>query len=370
MKIANYSVAMASVRVQEISYTKNESLVKWRDDRPDRESQPHGSASILDYLKKNLQDTLELSAQAKELLKRQQSNRANNVGAYDDLMPISDTDDQKIMLLEKLLSAISGREIKLHIPRFKNMHAPSNLQIPGLNENFSPKANEAAEQPRQGWGLVYQRQESYQESESLSFAAKGIVKTADGKEIHLDVQMNMSRQFAASSNLTLKGGDALLDPLVINFKGNAAQLTDTKYSFDLDADGESDQISFLKEGSGFLALDANNDGVINNGKELFGPSTGAGFQELAAYDADHNGWIDENDPIFDKLRIWTKDETGKDQLFALGQKGVGAVFLANINAGFNMKDSENETLGVARKAGVFLRENGSAGTMQQIDLMA
>ena len=77
--------------------------------------------------------------------------------------------------------------------------------------------------------------------------------------------------------------------------------------FDIDADGEEESISYLQGGSGYLALDKNGDGVINDGSELFGTKSGDGFADLAEYDADGNGWIDENDPIFDKLLIWAKD---------------------------------------------------------------
>ena len=38
---------------------------------------------------------------------------------------------------------------------------------------------------------------------------------------------------------------------------------------------------------------------------------------------DGNGWIDEKDEIFNRLRIWTKDESGNDKLVALGVAGIG-----------------------------------------------
>lgn len=56
-------------------------------------------------------------------------------------------------------------------------------------------------------------------------------------------------------------------------------------------------------GSGFLALDRNQNGVVDDGSELFGTQSGDGFAHLALYDQDSNGWIDANDPVFDKLRI-------------------------------------------------------------------
>ena len=61
-------------------------------------------------------------------------------------------------------------------------------------------------------------------------------------------------------------------------------------------------------------MDRNGDGKINDGSELFGTKSGDGFKDLASYDADGNGWIDENDAIFSQLKIWTKDEDGKDKL--------------------------------------------------------
>ncbi|HEX3048495.1 MAG TPA: hypothetical protein VHY08_27345 [Bacillota bacterium] len=214
-----------------------------------------------------------------------------------------------------------------------------------------------------------QRREVYRESEQTSFRANGVVKTADGKEIDFSVALNMSREFVMEKITSTVAQQQLKDPLVINFDGPAAALTDTKFSFDLDNDGALDQISFLKSGSGFLALDQNQDGVINNGGELFGTASGNGFADLLKYDSDQNGWIDENDAIYEKLRIWTKNENGEDMLFALGQKGVGAIYLGNIDTQFSFKDAANQTQGQLRRTGVFLKEDGTAGTMQQIDLV-
>ncbi len=214
-----------------------------------------------------------------------------------------------------------------------------------------------------------ERHEIYRESEKMSFEAQGKIKTADGKEIDFSAELTMSREFAAEHFSTLTEKIQFKDPLVVNFDGPAAALTDTKFSFDLDNDGELDQLSFLKSGSGFLALDQNQDGIINNGSELFGAMSGNGFLDLAQYDLDHNGWIDENDSIFEKLRIWCKDQDGNDVLFGLGQKGIGAVFLGNIDTQYSFKNEANQTQGELRRTGIFLREDGTAGTIQQVDLV-
>ena len=156
---------------------------------------------------------------------------------------------------------------------------------------------------------------------------------------------------------------------MINFDGAASQLTQNTFSFDIDADGSNDQLAFVAPGSGFLALDANNDGAINDGRELFGALSGDGFTDLAAFDGDGNGWIDANDTVFSRLRIWTKNTAGEDQLLLLGDEGIGALYLGRISTSFALKDSSNELQGQVRATGIFLREEGGAGTMQQLDLV-
>lgn len=206
------------------------------------------------------------------------------------------------------------------------------------------------------------------EQENVSFSATGIVKTADGREINFGVDLEMSRGFAGSFLESSTEEVVLTDPLVINLETGTASVSDQKFFFDLDADGKEEEISSLGQGSGFLAFDKNEDGMINDGLELFGTKSGDGFADLAQYDEDGNGWIDENDQIFKKLKVWTKDAEGKDKLVDLRQADVGAIYLGNANTQFHLNDANNKTNGVIQKTGIFLRESGSVGTVQHLDL--
>lgn len=210
----------------------------------------------------------------------------------------------------------------------------------------------------------------YAEMEQTSFSTTGTVVTADGRElsIHLDVSMSRSfEEYYETSQMTQIV--QMMDPLVINLDTDAAALSDQKFEFDLDNDGILDRISMLQEGSGYLALDKNGDGVINDGSELFGTTTGDGFYDLSQYDEDGNGWIDENDEIFSKLLIWSKDENGNDELYHLKEQGVGAICLQKVATDFSLNSiRSNQSNGKIRSTGVFLYENGNAGTMQQLDL--
>ncbi len=267
---------------------------------------------------------------------------------------LTDKDRERIDLLEQFIYVLTGKKIKLRT--FE----------PDIQGNGSGQG--ASGRIPVGWGLKYDKQEYHYEAESMSFSSSGSVVTEDGRTINFGLNFNVSREFMSYQHISIRAGDALIDPLVINFKNASAKLGDRNYSFDIDSDGTNDLIAFTDTGSGFLALDKNNNNVIDDGSELFGPQTGNGFDELAIYDEDGNGWIDENDSIFDKLRIWANDDSGNKKLLVLGQVGVGAIYLGNVQSEFGIKTESNDSLGQIRSSGIFLNENGQVGTIQHVDL--
>lgn len=272
--------------------------------------------------------------------------------------------DPKIQLIMHMLEALTGRKIKLVKAEDLQPDEKTQKQIDNTR-----KAAEAAQQQRAGWGLEYDYHASHYETEMTTVSAEGVIKTADGKEISFNLELAMSREYYEETNISIREGDAVRkDPLVINFNGTAAQLTDTKFAFDIDSDGTQDNISFVGPDSGFLALDRNANGKIDNGSELFGTESGNGFADLAKYDSDGNLWIDENDSAFASLLVWRKDAEGKDSLLSLATSGVGALYLGNVTTPFSVNTASNENLGQVRATGVYLNENGTAGTLQQIDL--
>lgn len=197
-----------------------------------------------------------------------------------------------------------------------------------------------------------------------------IVATEDGRNIDFNIEVSMSRAFMSNFDQLQVQNYVKTDPLMINLDTNVGHVSEQKFYFDLDADGKKENISFAGKGSGFLALDKNGDGKINDGSELFGTKSGDGFRDLAEYDEDKNGWIDENDSIFGKLRVWTKDEDGRDYLMDLKQADVGAIYLGNKDTQFSLKDDSNQLNGEIKKTGIYLREsNGTAGTLNHVDLV-
>lgn len=221
----------------------------------------------------------------------------------------------------------------------------------------------------QEWKIQTVTSSFFAEHEVTEYSTQGKVCTADGREITFGISVEMSRSFVEATEVYTEGSYVLKDPLVINLDSDIAEVSDKKFYFDIDADGKEEEISELGRGSGYLALDKNGDGVINDGSELFGTKSGNGFADLAAYDGDGNGWIDEADEVFSQLKVWVKDENGENRLLDLKEAGVGAIFLGSADTRFSLNNAEtNATNAVIQKTGVYLRENGTAGTIQHVDL--
>lgn len=351
MKIASSALQFESSHLKSERHEIRESLRSWVGNRrPDLAGRGQSVSS-------QPSTTVQISPEAK-------AAQSSETSAVEDSLEAAENDPM-LRLIRAMISMLTGRDVEVFDASELNVDNPA-------SELTDPNQSAVAQSRRQpaGYGVEYDYSESYTESEQTSFEASGVIRTEDGKEISFNLSLAMTRSYHEESNVSIRLGDARQkkDPLVINFGGSAAQLTSQRFKFDLDSDGKTDEINFVAGGSGFLALDRNGDGKINDGSELFGAKSGDGFAELAKLDSDNNGWIDENDAAYAKLSVWTKDSSGKDQLSTLKQANVGAISLAHVATPFELKDSQNNQQGDIRASGIYLREDGAAGTIQQIDL--
>lgn len=341
--------------------------------------------SMLEYKKQQEQEAAQKRKEneersAKEMLERtRNTNQTNSCGRLE----MSDQYKIKLELIMRmfelmrqgksildagLMTSDSKDVLDLRSPFYRNQDA--------TNAEGTNNENVETELPvigTTGSGTIWQRVTAtsgfYTEAESTTFATSGIVRTADGRDINFNMEVSMSRAFTASINSLEVESYIKTDPLMINLDTDIGSVSDQKLFFDLDTDGKEEEISFAGKGSGFLALDRNGDGKINDGSELFGTKSGDGFKDLASYDADGNGWIDENDAIFSQLKIWTKDEDGKDKLISLKDADVGAIYLGNADTQFSLKDEDHKLNGEIKKTGIYLHESsGEVGTVNHVDL--
>lgn len=282
--------------------------------------------------------------------------------------PEESSGDYRLAMMRMLVEYFGGGSVDmLDSSDFEVQSDPVDMPDPAAVAASAP----AVRDPRGELAIAIDVESTHYEHEVAAFGARGQVQTGDGRTIDFAVDMAMERESLEHAELHIRAGAAVKkDPLVLSLDGSAPRLTDDKVAFDIDADGAADQVSFVAPGAAFLALDRNANGAIDDGTELFGARTGDGFAELAALDDDRDGWIDEDDGAFDQLLLWQRAADGTQSLRTLRQADVGAIYTRSVATPFELHGSGGAELGEVRSSGVFLREQGGAGVVQQIDLLA
>jgi protocatechuate 3,4-dioxygenase beta subunit len=136
--------------------------------------------------------------------------------------------------------------------------------------------------------------------------------------------------------------DAAITPIAIDLNGDGIHTIareDMTGSFDLLGSGKAIQTGWLSKSDGFLAIDSNGNGQIDDISELFGGiSKGAGFAKLASYDSNNDGVVDASDSNFASLLIWqdanSNGKTDAGELITLAQAGVTSLTVAHTELPF------------------------------------
>ncbi|GHD51885.1 hypothetical protein SAMN05216429_101357 [Marinobacter persicus] len=209
----------------------------------------------------------------------------------------------------------------------------------------------------------------YSESETRSFASSGSITLENGESIDftLSLRQSQSRSYEYSELVQIQERP-MTDPLVINFGSTTAQLTDSLFEFDMNGDGKTGEFASLGSGSGYLVFDRNGNGKVDNGSELFGPKSGSGFSELAAFDDDGNRWIDANDDIFSQLQVWVQTAEGDEELRSLKDVGVQALYVDSAQDRFTLTNPQGVPLGQIKASGIYLTTDGEVRTLEELDL--
>lgn len=186
-------------------------------------------------------------------------------------------------------------------------------------------------------------------------------------ELNLKFRNNVNAEEQTRIELE-KLGIIKVDPLVLDLGGEGINLTKPGEGahFDINADGKTDQTSWVRGNTAMLVYDRNGNGKIDNGNELFGDQNGAadGFAELAKYDANSDKKINFLDPIFKALKLY-RDLNGngkieKHELSTLPELGIKAL---NLNFTRTSEDVNGNQLILN---GSFEREDGSSGQLADV----
>lgn len=378
MIIKNHNIDLLGQRAKTQSHEISERLVQWRgESRSETSSESrsqaleissdHNKSVLLDISQQGMKKISEASDPVKTFKSKENGKGLFNLPAQNKTSAIPSQLQMMKMLLEKIFG-IKVETVEDIMEKDASAAPPDSVETsapaPGADASSPPDPQQAQAQGQSlGWGIQYSYHEVKYEKETVSFTAAGTVTSEDGRKIQFDAQLEMSKETLEEYNLEIRMGDALKDPLAINLDGAGVALSTEKMAFDLDADGNKENISILQQGSGYLALDKNNNNTVDNGSELFGPASNNGFLELRAYDDDKNLWIDEKDAVYFQLRLWTRNN-GEDQLQTMQAADIGAIYLGNADTKFSLGDNQ----GMLRESGIYLKESGGVGFVQEIDL--
>lgn len=122
-------------------------------------------------------------------------------------------------------------------------------------------------------------------------------------------------------------------PLVLDLAGDGLQLKghDAGTSFALFGAKPTPVGWLAGSDDALLALDANGNGKIDSGRELFGEATGLnGFAALARFDDNRDGVISAADAVFERLVAWRDNGDGRSEpseLHSLASLGIQSIAL-------------------------------------------
>lgn len=168
------------------------------------------------------------------------------------------------------------------------------------------------------------------------------------------------------------------DPLALDLDGDGLETCSVTSAnpvyFDHDGDGIRTATGWIAPDDGLLVLDRNNNGIIDDGSELFGDNTTLrsgsvardGFAALAEQDSNQDGVVDRDDAGWNQLRIWRDlNQDGESQhaeLFSPEQLDITSLALdatpqrRALSNGNQIADT-----------GHYTRRDGSRGEMADIN---
>ena len=152
------------------------------------------------------------------------------------------------------------------------------------------------------------------------------------------------------------------DPLALDLDGDGIETISQNVGimFDLDADGIKTGTSWLGKDDGWLVLDKNGNGVIDNGTELFGDAyikangekAKNGYDALSDLDSNHDRLVDANDAQFSQLKVW--QDANSDGISQAGElKSLSQLGVTALSTGAVMGDRNLGNGVVAIGSGVF-----------------
>ncbi len=164
-------------------------------------------------------------------------------------------------------------------------------------------------------------------------------------------------------------------PLALDLDGDGVETTtvETGVYFDHDDNGFAEKSGWVGKDDGLLVRDINNNGLIDDGTELFGNNSvlssgekaANGFEALADLDSNSDGVFNSSDTAWNQVKVW-KDanqngEVDSGELLTLEQAGV-----SGINLNYENETTTDENGNQHKQTGTFIKTDGTTGSVHDV----
>ena len=213
-------------------------------------------------------------------------------------------------------------------------------------------------------------------AKNYRLSAKDGVISLSGKGIDKSSADSRAGGLGGLSRLNFRDlSNGLLRAVVLDLNGDGVTLiapNRTGIDFDIDGDGIADRTGWAGPRDGFLVIDRNGNGLIDDSSELSllaeDPASASSLGALAKLDSNGDRVIDAKDARFGELRVWVDASgdgvTDQGELKTLAELGIVSIGLDEHFKNRSHKTGRNVLAGTA----VFTRANGMTGTVGDVAL--
>ena len=159
-------------------------------------------------------------------------------------------------------------------------------------------------------------------------------------------------------------------PLALDLDGDGVETTTVESGVYFDF---AEKSGWVGKDDGLLVRDINNNGLIDDGTELFGNNSvlssgekaANGFEALADLDSNSDGVFNSSDTAWNQVKVW-KDanqngEVDSGELLTLEQAGV-----SGINLNYENETTTDENGNQHKQTGTFIKTDGTTGSVHDV----
>ena len=148
-------------------------------------------------------------------------------------------------------------------------------------------------------------------------------------------------------------------PIVIDMDGDGAEFDGIEegIAFDVDNDGEAEQVAWADEDDGVLVFDSNDNGVVDGIDEIAlsrysDDPNATDLDGLRTFDSNGDNMLDANDEEYDSFLVWQDQDgdgaVGEGELHTLADLGIDGLALISDNSPYSAADGDVNVHGEAQ----------------------